>query len=106
MRDDAVAPRVRITTPMMAVLERLVTATDDRPARHASICRDTGLSSADVHRLLDQLVDVGWVVTRNGSGRSGTRGASRHTVLTASGRRAATAVITARNRRRRGHRTP
>jgi hypothetical protein len=106
MPDDAAAPRVRITAPMMAVLERLVMATDARPAQHTSICRDTGLSSAEVHRLLGQLVDVGWVVTHSSPRQPGLEGGRRHNALTPSGYKAATTMIIARSRRRRWHRTP
>ncbi|MFJ2966250.1 PadR family transcriptional regulator [Streptomyces collinus] len=93
---------IRLTKPTMAVLETLLSATDDAPAWGLSICRDADLGPGTVYPILDRLSERGWVTSYEESGPHPGRPARRFYELTGTGREQATQALEARKARRFG----
>ncbi|WP_328828947.1 PadR family transcriptional regulator [Streptomyces sp. NBC_00252] len=91
---------IRLTKPTIAVLETLLSTTDDTPAWGLSICRDADLGPGTVYPILDRLTERGWVTSREETSAHPGRPARRFYELTASGRQHATAALEARASRR------
>jgi DNA-binding MarR family transcriptional regulator len=93
------AAPIRLTQPTIAVLEVLLAATDDQPAWGLSICMDADLGSGTVYPILDRLLRVGWVESREETRPHPGRPARRYYELTGSGRAAVQVALTARRNR-------
>ncbi|MEV5483794.1 MULTISPECIES: helix-turn-helix transcriptional regulator [Streptomyces] len=93
---------IRLTKPTIAVLEALLSATDDVPAWGLSICRDADLGPGTVYPILERLSERGWVVSHEETGLHPGRPARRFYEMTGAGRRQATEVLEARRARRFG----
>lgn len=93
---------IRLTKPTIAVLEALLSATDDSPAWGLSICRDADLGPGTVYPILDRLTERGWVTSYEEAGPHPGRPARRYYELTGVGRMQATAALEARKARRFG----
>jgi len=90
---------VRLTRPTIAVLEVLLTSTDDSPAWGLSICRDSDLGSGTVYPILDRLQSRGWITSWSESDPHPGRPARRYYELTGTGRRMAGEALAARRAR-------
>lgn len=93
---------VRLTKPTIAVLEVLLTSTEDSPAWGLSICRDADLGSGTVYPILDRLEQRGWVSSWNEAEPHPGRPARRYYELTTAGRSMSKAALDARKARRVG----
>jgi DNA-binding MarR family transcriptional regulator len=93
---------IRLTKPTIAVLETLLSATDDAPAWGLSICRDADLGPGTVYPILDRLTERGWVTSRNETDLHPGRPARRYYELTGEGRLLASEALEARKVRRFG----
>ncbi|MDT0387854.1 PadR family transcriptional regulator [Streptomyces dubilierae] len=93
---------IRLTKPTIAVLETLLSATDERPAWGLSICRDADLGPGTVYPILDRLTDRGWVTSRSETDPHPGRPARRYYELTGEGRLLASQALEARKARRFG----
>ncbi|MFJ8153987.1 PadR family transcriptional regulator [Streptomyces sp. NPDC094468] len=91
---------IRLTKPTIAVLETLLSATDDDPAWGLSICREADLGPGTVYPILDRLAERGWVTSREETGPHPGRPARRFYQLTGSGRLQARDALEARAARR------
>ncbi|MFD7793659.1 PadR family transcriptional regulator [Streptomyces sp. NPDC059759] len=91
---------IRLTKPTIAVLEALLSATDDAPAWGLSICRDADLGPGTVYPILDRLAERGWVTSMEETGPHPGRPARRFYELTGTGRLQATNSLEARAVRR------
>jgi PadR family transcriptional regulator PadR len=87
---------IRLTKPTVAVLEALLSATDDAPAWGLSICRDADLGPGTVYPILDRLTERGWATSREETGPHPGRPARRFYELTGTGRLQARAALDAR----------
>ncbi|MGC4983946.1 PadR family transcriptional regulator [Streptomyces sp. DT193] len=92
---------IRLTKPTIAVLEALLSATDDAPAWGLSICRDADLGPGTVYPILDRLAERGWVTSHEETGPHPGRPARRFYELTGTGRAQARSALDARTTRRR-----
>ncbi|MEU4168842.1 PadR family transcriptional regulator [Streptomyces sp. NPDC026665] len=93
---------IRLTKPTIAVLEALLSATDDAPAWGLSICRDADLGPGTVYPILDRLTERGWVTSHEETGPHPGRPARRFYELSGIGRRTATEALESRKARRFG----
>lgn len=93
---------IRLTKPTIAVLEALLSATDDVPAWGLSICRDADLGPGTVYPILDRLAERGWVTSREESGPHPGRPARRFYELSGTGRRLAMEALESRKAHRFG----
>ncbi|WAZ20148.1 helix-turn-helix transcriptional regulator [Streptomyces cinnabarinus] len=93
---------IRLTKPTIAVLETLISATDDAPAWGLSICRDADLGPGTVYPILDRLAERGWVASREETAPHPGRPARRFYELTGTGRLQANQALEARRVRRLG----
>ncbi|MFA3872629.1 PadR family transcriptional regulator [Streptomyces sp. MMCC 100] len=93
---------VRLTKPTIAVLEVLLTSTEDSPAWGLSICRDADLGSGTVYPILDRLVQRGWVTSWNEEEAHPGRPPRRYYELSGKGREEVRSALEAR-RARLGH---
>ncbi|WEP00344.1 PadR family transcriptional regulator [Streptomyces sp. FXJ1.172] len=93
---------IRLTKPTIAVLETLISATDDAPAWGLSICRDADLGPGTVYPILDRLSERGWVTSYEETSPHPGRPARRYYELTGAGRQQATQALEARKTRRFG----
>jgi PadR family transcriptional regulator, regulatory protein PadR len=90
----------RLTKPTIAVLEVLLTATDDAPAWGLSICREADLGPGTVYPILDRLLERGWVASRDETDPHPGRPARRYYEITGTGRSQAQAALDTRRARR------
>ncbi|MFD7669104.1 PadR family transcriptional regulator [Streptomyces sp. NPDC059788] len=90
----------RLTKPTIAVLEVLLSASDDAPAWGLSICRDADLGSGTVYPILDRLKTYGWVTTRVEAEPHPGRPPRTYYALSGTGRAQAHAALEARRARR------
>ncbi|MET9222344.1 PadR family transcriptional regulator [Streptomyces sp. NPDC003300] len=97
-------PPIRLTTPTIAVIDALLAATTDTPPWGLSICRDADLGPGTVYPILDRLLNVGWVTTRDENSPHPGRPARRYYQLTGTGRAQAHAALQARRNRQQAYR--
>lgn len=93
---------MRLTKPTIAVLEVLLTSTEDSPAWGLSICRDADLGSGTVYPILDRLLERGWATSHEEVEPHPGRPARRYYELTGAGRLQAQQALEARRARRMG----
>ncbi|MEE4546356.1 helix-turn-helix transcriptional regulator [Streptomyces sp. V4-01] len=91
-------PTIRLSKPMIAVLQVLLTVTSDHPAWGLSICMDADLGSGTVYPVLDRLIERGWVTRRSETTPHPGRPARQYYELTGTGRAHAQAQAAPRAR--------
>lgn len=90
---------LRLTTPTVAVLEKLLAAQPHTPMWGLEICRTADLGAGTVYPILARLAGLGWVEVREENEPHPGRPARRLYEFTAAGReRAAEALATRRAR--------
>nr|WP_258958176.1 PadR family transcriptional regulator [Streptomyces leeuwenhoekii] len=77
---------IRLTTPTIAILKALLSATGEAPAWGLTICRDAGLGPGTLYPILDRLAEGGWITSYTGTGPHPGRPARRFYELAGSGR--------------------
>ena len=93
---------LRLTKPTIAVLDSLLSATDDNPVWGLSICRHADLGPGTVYPILDRLGERGWLTSYEETGPHPGRPARRFYELTGAGRQQALQALEARKARRFG----
>jgi DNA-binding IclR family transcriptional regulator len=90
---------LRLTTPTVAVLEKLLAAQPHAPMWGLEICRTAGLGPGTVYTILARLAGLGWVEVREEDEPHPGRPARRLYEVTQLGREQATEALAVRRAR-------
>lgn len=94
------APKIRLTTVIMDVLDVITSSPPDNPAWGLRLCERTGYGTGTIYPALDRLMKAGWISDHWENPSPEDRPRRRFYEITSTGREQYTAALRARDERR------